>query len=143
MDDKVKHLMDTTFATMEPEKRKAICKKGADASNKKRRETKLLRETLSLILSLPIKDDAIREKLRQIGIEDEEMTQQTLLALAMVKGAQGGNAYTAAFIRDTLGQKEVERIEMVNPVQIVVEDDYGNQLTPVPPVKQIPGRGKK
>jgi hypothetical protein len=43
-----------------------------------------------------------------------------------VKRAQNGDPYAATFIRDTLGQKEADKLDLVQPVQIVVQDDYGD-----------------
>jgi hypothetical protein len=54
------------------------------------------------------------------------MTQQSLMVLGVMKRAQNGDPYAATFIRDTLGQKEADKLDLVQPVQIVVQDDYGD-----------------
>lgn len=115
-----------SFDKLTPTERSAMGKKGAKASNIAQRKKKLLRETFEILLELPIKDEIARAKLSKIGIDDEEMTQQTVMALSILQQAQKGNAYAASMIRDTMGQKNVERLEIQTPIKIVIENDYGD-----------------
>ena len=109
-----------------PERAREIRSMGGIASGVSKRRKKLIKETLATILVLPVKDKRVREGLKRIGITSEDMTQQTLMVLGVVKRAQKGDPYAATFIRDTLGQKEADKLDLIQPVQIVVQDDYGD-----------------
>ena len=87
---------------------------------------KLIKETIATILKLPIKDNRVKDGLKRIGLTTEDMTQQSLMVLGVMKRAQNGDPYAATFIRDTLGQKEADKLDLIQPVQIVVQDDYGD-----------------
>jgi len=109
-----------------PERAREIRSMGGIASGVSKRRKKLIKETLATILVLPVKDKRVREGLKRIGITSEDMTQQTLMVLGVVKRAQNGDPYAATFIRDTLGEKEADKLDLMQPVQIVVQDDYGD-----------------
>ena len=109
-----------------PERAREIRSMGGIASGVSKRRKKLIKETLETILVLPVKDKRVREGLKRIGITSEDMTQQTLMVLGVVKRAQNGDPYAATFIRDTLGEKEADKLDLMQPVQIVVQDDYGD-----------------
>ena len=108
------------------EEARKIQSMGGIASGVAKRKQKLLKETFATILALPVKDKRIKDGMKRIGITSEDMTQQTLMAIGVVKRAQNGDPYAATFIRDTLGQKEADKLDLVQPVQIVVQDDYGD-----------------
>jgi len=109
-----------------PERAREIRSMGGIASGVSKRRKKLIKETIATILELPVKDKRVREGLKRIGITSEDMTQQTLMVLGVLKRAQNGDPYAATFIRDTLGQKEADKLDLIQPVQIVVQDDYGD-----------------
>ena len=109
-----------------PERAREIRSMGGTASGVSKRRKKLIKETIATILELPVKDKRVREGLKRIGLTSEDMTQQSLMVLGVVKRAQNGDPYAATFIRDTLGQKEADKLDLIQPVQIVVQDDYGD-----------------
>lgn len=108
------------------EEARKIQSMGGIASGIAKRRKKLIKETIATILELPVKDERVREGLKRIGITSEDMTQQTLMVLGVMKRAQKGDPYAATFIRDTLGEKEADKLDLMQPVQIVVQDDYGD-----------------
>ena len=79
-----------------------------------------------MCLDLKITEKEKIAKLKSIGISEEDMTNQTLIALGVIARAKTGDPYAATFIRDTLGQKEADKLDLIQPVQIVVQDDYGD-----------------
>ena len=109
-----------------PERAREIRSMGGIASGVSKRRKTLIKETIETVLELPVKDKRVREGLKRIGITSEDMTQQTLMVLGVVKRAQNGDPYAATFIRDTLGEKEADKLDLMQPVQIVVQDDYGD-----------------
>ena len=109
-----------------PERAREIRQMGGKKSQEVQRKKKLIRETLEELLSLPLKDPNVKKKLKSIGIDTPEMTQQTLMALGIVKSAQQGDARAATWVRDSMGQKEADKLDIIKPVQIIIEDDYGD-----------------
>ncbi len=108
------------------EERKKIARMGGVASGVAKRRKKLIKETIATILELPVKDKRVKDGLKRIGLTTEDMTQQSLMVLGVMKRAQNGDPYAATFIRDTLGQKEADKLDIIQPVQIIVQDDYGD-----------------
>lgn len=77
-------------------------KKGGIASGKARRERKLMREALTEILS--------REYIEKDTGEKVDGT--TLLMVKAFKNALNGDMRAIEFVRDTLGEKPTERVEI-------------------------------
>jgi coenzyme F420-reducing hydrogenase alpha subunit len=108
-----------------PERAREIHRMGGIASGVSKRRKKLIKETIETILELPVKDKRVKDGLKRIGLTTEDMTQQSLMILGVMKRAQNGDPYAATFIRDSIGQKEAEKLDLIQPVQIIVQDDYG------------------
>lgn len=105
-----------------PERAREIHSMGGIASGIAKRKKKLIKETLEMILCLPIKDKRVKDSLKRIGIVNDDMTQQTLMSLGVLKRAQTGDPYAAAFIRDSIGQKEAEKLEVGRMAKDITED---------------------
>lgn len=84
------------------EEQRAITSKGGKASVKARRERKLMREALGEILS--------REYIEKDTGEKVDGT--TLLMVNAFKNALNGDMRAIEFIRDTLGEKPTEKVEV-------------------------------
>ena len=108
------------------EEARKIQSDGGIASGVAKRRKKLIKETTATFLELPVKDKRVRDGLKRLGLKTEDMTQQALMVLGVLKRAQNGDPAAATFIRDTLGQKEADKLDLIQPVQIVVQDDYGD-----------------
>lgn len=110
------------------EEQKAIARKGGIASGKARREKKLMRETLDVLLSMPIKNgkfadvDSIRNF---AAIKGKNISVQEAIMIAQIQKAMKGDTRAAEYVRDTIGQKPVDSIDMsMNlPVMFEGEDD--------------------
>jgi len=108
------------------EEARKIQSMGGIASGVAKRRKKLIKETLEMCLDLKVTEKDKIAKLKSIGIDEEDMTNQTLIALGVIARAKTGDPYAATFIRDTLGQKEADKLDLIQPVQIVIQDDYGD-----------------
>lgn len=78
-----------------------IGRNGGIASGKKRREKKMIREALILLLNEPIRD--------KDGKATGKTTQDAVIA-GIVKRAIGGDPRAFEIIRDTIGEKPVSRV---------------------------------
>jgi hypothetical protein len=61
-------------------------------------------DLLLLYSGLPIKDARVRNRLKRLGVPDEELTQKFQIADALVKMAQTGNTQAIALYLDSIGE---------------------------------------
>lgn len=104
------------------EEARKIQSMGGKASGVAKRKKKLIKETLEMCLDLKVTEKAKIAKLKSIGIEEEDMTNQTLIALGVIARAKTGDPYAATFIRDTLGQKEADKLEIGKMSKEIIAD---------------------
>ena len=105
--------------TLTEEEQRQIAVMGGKASGEARRQKKLIRDNMELLLSLPIKSDKVKEALLKQGIEDTDLTNQMAMVVAMYEKAMSGDVNAFNSIRDTIGQKPVERIETTEIPKII------------------------
>ena len=94
---------------------------GGKASVKARRERKALREQMIMLLSLPLKNDKIKDKLKELGIKESDMNNQMAMSVSMYQQALKGNPKAYELIRDTIGEKPVEQIQNITPPTINIQ----------------------
>lgn len=79
-------------------------RKGGIASGEAKRARKSLRNELDALLNMPAKD--------KDGNDSADLTVQGAIAVALVKQALKGNTKAFEIIRDTIGEKPVERVAL-------------------------------
>lgn len=86
-------------------------RKGGRNSVKTRRRKKLFRELIEQYGGLMVVDETIVDELKAMGIDEEDLTNDMAVVVGQYKQAQKGN--TAAFveIRNTKGEKPVDKVE--------------------------------
>lgn len=97
-----------------PEQRRINASKAGKASAKKRRERKALKEQLEILLNLPLTNNDLKVKLAKLGVKDEEMNNQMAMTIAIYQQAMKGNTKAYEIIRDTVGEKPIEKQEIKN-----------------------------
>ena len=102
-------------------------RKGGIASAKAKREKKALKDTLEELLAMPIKDgkSADIDKIKSIaGIKGKNITMQEAIMVAMLNKAAKGDVRAAEYVRDTIGQKPTDKmnLDMRMPVLFEGED---------------------
>ena len=100
------------FNELTEKEQRALASKGGKASVKARREKKLLKDELAIIME---------------NVNKDGKTYQELISTALVKEALKGNTKAYEIIRDTMGQKPKEEIsvsgELNNPYsELTVEE---------------------
>lgn len=101
-------------------------RKGGIASGKARREKKLMRETLDIILSMPMKNgkNADVESIRSFAaLKGKNISVQEAILIAQVQKAMKGDTKAAEYVRDTIGQKPGESIEMSMNLPVFFEGE--------------------
>ncbi len=90
-------------------------RKGGIASGKARREKKLFRETLESLLSMPMKDgkDFSVDDIKNFAdIKGKNISVQEAILIAQVQKAMKGDTRAAEYVRDSIGQKPSDKIQL-------------------------------
>lgn len=114
---------------LDPVKSKSEARKrgsaGGVASGKSRREKKAMRETLDILLSMPMKDDAAAdvESIQSFAaIKGRNISVREAILIAQVQKAMKGDTRAFEMIRDTIGEKPVENINVNAPDPGIMEE---------------------
>lgn len=110
-----------SLADRTTEEQREIAIQGGKASGEARRKKKGMKEALKLLLELDVKSPKLREQMKQLGIDDDNLTNEMALMVAQLQKAMKGDVQSANFIRDTSGQKPVE-VQEVRELPTIVDD---------------------
>lgn len=99
-----------------PEERKAAASKAGKASAEKRRQKKSFQELCRWGLSLPLKTGDVDEITAMAEASGKNMTVNEAAVLAVCNKALKGDVQALAFLRDSAGEKPVERIEVSSDI---------------------------
>lgn len=110
-------------------------RKGGVASQKAQKKKKKLKQCLAAILELE-PSERNKDTLIDMGLEDDEFSNQMILAAAMFNKAASGDVRAAEFIRDLTGQQPVTSLDRartklmnVQAEQIKKQGDPSKELT--------------
>ena len=98
--------------TKDKEKEKEIHAKGGKASGKAKRERKAMREQLEMILKLPIENEKLKSQIEKLGVNTDEIDNQMALTISIFQEAMRGNTRAYEIIRDTIGEKPIDKQEI-------------------------------
>lgn len=101
------------------EEQRKIARSGGIASGKARREKKMMKETLEILLSMQMKSGQATdiEAIKSFAtLKGKNITVQDAVSIAMLQKAMKGNVRAAEWVRDTAGQKPVENVVMAGEV---------------------------
>lgn len=103
------------FSNMTPEQRVECGRKGGIASGEAKRKKKQMKETIDVILSMPMKSGkyADIETIKNFAsLKGKNISVQEAMIIAMVQRAMKGDVKAAEWIRDTVGQKPADNMNM-------------------------------
>lgn len=101
------------FSNLSEEKKREIAMKGVEARKEKMKARKAMKEQLEVLLSLDVKSTKSRAALKDLGIEDEQMTNQMLLMVSLFKKGLAGDVSAIKQINDMVNS------EVDDPQQLV------------------------
>lgn len=93
----------------------AIAQKGAQAVAEKARKRKAMKEDLNILLNLSLKKGQMvySEDIQSLAeAEGKNISVQTAIDIAMVQRAMMGDVQAAQYIRDTVGEKPSDKVEV-------------------------------
>lgn len=108
--------------TKEEAKRRG--RNGGIASGKARRRKRSMMEAAELLMNMPISQDSVASTLKAMGFNDEDLTNQMAVLVAMLRESLQGNVSAATFLRDTKGDK-AEHIQHKEEFEYRKERDAG------------------
>ncbi len=92
-----------------------VSKKGAEANIEKARKRKAMKEDLNILLNLSLKKGQMvySEDIQSLAeAEGKNISVQTAIDIAMVQRAMMGDVQAAQYIRDTVGEKPSDKVEV-------------------------------
>lgn len=95
--------------------------KGGRASGESKRRKKTLREQMEMLLSLPVQDPATKDFIESLGIDTNEINNALAITLSMYQEALKGNTKAFELIRDTIGEKPTDRLQIEEAPVIKLE----------------------
>lgn len=87
-------------------------RKGGIASGKARREKKTMQELAKWVMELPVKDAALDDIKCLAGLKGKNVSVAEAALLQQASKAVNGSLQSLQFLRDTAGEKPVERVEV-------------------------------
>ena len=103
---------------VDPERAKAIRRKGQAAQMAKARQRKAIREIYEELLAQKVPDSVTNEAVARYAEETgkKSLTAYECLAIAQLLEAQAGNTKAAAFVRDSVGDKPIDQLQVTEAV---------------------------
>lgn len=97
-------------------------RKGGIKSGEVRREQKKFRELFESFLNKKVSVLELNKQLEQFGFKSTEMTNKNAVVLAQYQKALSGDTQAFIAIRDTLGEKPIENVNVNNTTKNPLED---------------------
>ena len=103
-----------TFSKMTPEQRAECGRKGAEVTKRKVRERKAMKETLEILLNMPMKKGKVytAEEIKSFAdLKGKNITIDQAMSVCLIQKALKGDLSAIAMVRDTIGEKPAEKVE--------------------------------
>ena len=119
------------FAKMTPEQRREYGRKGGLAKGENYKRRKELKETLNILLDMPLKTGRTTtvEKVQAFAnLKGKNITVDQAMMVCLIQKALKGDLSAIAMVRDTIGEKPTEKVNMdakvtKNPLEDLSSDE--------------------
>ena len=91
-------------------------RKGGKASAKKRQQNKTFKEIISNFLDGQVSDERLKQQMIDFGFADKEVSNKSCAVFALWKEAIKGNTKAFELLRDTIGEKPQEKVNISGEV---------------------------
>ena len=118
-----------TFSKMTPEQRAENGRKGALKAIETKRKRKAMKETLEVLLDMPMKRGKVytAEEMKSFAdLKGKNITIDQAMMICLVQKALKGDLSAIAMVRDTIGEKPAEKVEATvtkNPFDELTADE--------------------
>lgn len=96
------------FKDLSTEELSKIQSKGGKNSVESRRRRKSMREQAELLLSLPVKNDKMRARMKEIGIDETDMDNQMAMLVTTLNKSYKGDMTAVNVLRELVGERVQE-----------------------------------
>lgn len=96
------------FNELTEEQHRKLASKGGKASVIARKNKKAMKEIMENLLKIPVNDENVKEKMREMGIDNEDINNQTAMLVKLMNKALKGDLRAIDMIREITGEKVVE-----------------------------------
>lgn len=100
-----------------------IGSKGGKASAKKRRQNKTFKEIINRFLNSDVSNEELKHQMIKFGFADEEVSNKSCTVFALWKEAIKGNTKAFELLRDTSGEKPIDKTEVTGTGIVQLVDD--------------------
>lgn len=108
-----------------PSELREMCSKGGKKSGEVRRERKVMREQMEMLLKLPPINAQAKQKIKELGIDEKEIDNQMLLMVTIFNKAIKGDIQAVNVVRELIGERiQQAEVQIKQPTFIDdLEDD--------------------
>ena len=114
------------FARMTPEQRAECGRKGAEKANETKRKRKEMRETLDILLNMPLKKGKVysAEEIKSFAdLKGKNITIDQAMMITLVQKALKGDLNAITMVRDTVGEKPTDRMEIKDTTPVIISGE--------------------
>lgn len=111
-----------------PEERRENGRKGGIASGVAKRKKAAMKETLELLLAMPLQNKKCHEieDIQSFAqIKGKNVTVEAAIMIKQIQRALAGDLPSAEFIRDTSGQKPKNEVDVGGAIPVVISGEEG------------------
>jgi hypothetical protein len=91
-------------------------KKGGQISAKKRQQNKTFKEIINKFLDGQVSDERLKQQMIELGFADNEVSNKSCAVFALWKEAIKGNTKAFELMRDTIGEKPQDKVNISGEV---------------------------
>lgn len=99
-----------------PSQRRKNASKAGKASAKKRQQNKTFKEIINKFLNGQVSDESLKQQMIEYGFADKEVSNKSCAVFALWKEAIKGNTKAFELLRDTIGEKPQEKVNISGEV---------------------------
>ena len=114
------------FARMTPEQRAEYGRKGAEKANETKRKRKEMRETLDILLNMPLKKGKVysAEEIKSFAdLKGKNITIDQAMMITLVQKALKGDLNAIGMVRDTVGEKPTDKMEIKDTTPVIISGE--------------------
>lgn len=116
------NLRPENILNMSPEKLKASARAGGIASGKARKKKKTMRAIYESLAGQKVNGETVQKLQGTLQKVKKDLTVEESIVLAQVLMAQAGDTRAAEFLRDTAGEKPVDKVQIAEVDPVVADE---------------------
>ena len=107
-----------------PEEKAENGRKGGIASGIAKRKKKAMKETLEILLGMPLNGKKCHDDIQSFAqLKGKNVTVETAIVIKQIQRALSGDLPSAEFIRDTSGQKPTNDLNVSGALPVVISGE--------------------